>query len=71
MRQTTWWLKGCAIGYMPCCSGTLCDGKVQGTFAAKIMDCLNCEFYELVRKEEGPDFKRVKRISERLDGLET
>ena len=33
-------------------SGTLCGGKVQGTYAAKLNNCMNCEFYLLVRKEE-------------------
>jgi hypothetical protein len=26
-------------------AGTLCGGKVQGTFAMKIPDCLQCEFF--------------------------
>lgn len=34
-------------------TGTLCGGKVQGTFAQKLANCLECEFYKLVRKEEG------------------
>jgi hypothetical protein len=37
--------------------GTLCKGEVQGTFARKIADCVMCEFYRLVRKEEGRDFR--------------
>ncbi len=24
-------------------AGTFCEGKVQGTFASKILSCLNCE----------------------------
>ena len=27
-------------------SGTLCGGKVQGTFASKLATCLSCEFYK-------------------------
>lgn len=38
-------------------SGTLCDGKIQGTFAEKIDNCVNCDFYQLVKKEEGHLFK--------------
>ena len=26
-------------------AGTLCGGKVQGTYAMKIFDCINCDFY--------------------------
>lgn len=38
-------------------AGTLCKGEIQGTFALKIKNCLNCDFYRLVRKEEGINFK--------------
>jgi hypothetical protein len=37
-------------------SGTLCKGEVQGTFAAKFKNCESCDFYQLVRNEEGPSF---------------
>lgn len=37
-------------------SGTLCGGKLQGTYAAKSKNCLECDFYIAVRKEEGRDF---------------
>lgn len=36
-------------------TGTLCGGKVQGTFANKQASCLGCEFYTAVRKEEAPE----------------
>ena len=36
-------------------AGTLCGGKVQGTFAAKAGSCLDCEFYHMVGVEEGAD----------------
>jgi hypothetical protein len=38
-------------------TGTFCGGKVQGTHAAKIGNCMNCEFYQIVQKEERPNFK--------------
>jgi len=38
-------------------AGSLCGGKVQGTFAAKFENCENCDFYAKVRQEEYPDFK--------------
>ena len=33
-------------------AGTLCGGEVKGTFATKFGDCLNCDFFKLVCKEE-------------------
>jgi len=41
-------------------TGTLCGGKVQGTFAQKQLSCLTCEFYEGVKKEEGSGFSMFK-----------
>ncbi len=38
-------------------SGTLCDNEAQGSFALKIAKCLDCEFYRLVRNEEGGNFQ--------------
>ncbi len=37
-------------------AGTLCEGKVQGTYAAKLMDCVRCDFYKKVKEEEGENF---------------
>lgn len=33
-------------------AGTLCGGKVQGTFAMKLASCMRCEFYK------SPDYDR-------------
>ncbi len=38
-------------------SGTFCRGEVQGTFAQKFKNCEKCDFYQLVRKEEGMGFR--------------
>lgn len=38
-------------------AGTLCGGKVQGTFASKMMNCAQCDFFALVKSEEGAAFK--------------
>lgn len=38
-------------------AGTFCGGKVQGTFAQKYKNCEVCEFYQSVRKEEGPNYE--------------
>jgi hypothetical protein len=27
-------------------AGTLCGGKVQGTFAMKLVNCLQCDFFK-------------------------
>ena len=38
-----------------CCwaiAGTLCDKKVQGSFAEKVSNCMKCDFYKLVWKEQ-------------------
>jgi len=43
-----------------CVTGTLCGGKVQGTFAAKQASCLQCEVYHKVKEEEGANFKVYK-----------
>ena len=37
-------------------AGTLCGGEPQGTFAKKLMECVNCEFLKKVHDEEGRDF---------------
>lgn len=37
-------------------AGTFCGGEVQGTFAQKFMTCLTCEFFQLVKREEGAGF---------------
>lgn len=47
-------------------AGTLCGGKVQGTFASKLANCMQCEFYKLVLDEEGKDFVASKKIQERI-----
>ena len=47
-------------------TGTLCGGKVQGTFAAKMGSCLDCDFYKLVKHEEGFAFESIDSILNRL-----
>ncbi len=47
-------------------TGTMCGGKVQGTYAAKIGNCLNCEFYQTVQREEKPRFETTAKILARL-----
>jgi hypothetical protein len=33
-------------------AGTVCGGKVQGTFDMKIFDCLECDFYKSKHYQE-------------------
>jgi hypothetical protein len=33
-------------------SGSLCGGKVQGTYAQKLTNCWRCDFMNAVKKEE-------------------
>ena len=47
-------------------TGTLCGGEVQGTFASKLHNCLQCEFYNMVQKEEGADFQGASAILKKL-----
>ncbi|HUU44094.1 MAG TPA: hypothetical protein VM118_00035 [Acidobacteriota bacterium] len=41
-------------------AGTLCGGKVQGTFAEKRGTCMACDIYALIRGVEGQDFIMLK-----------
>jgi PAS domain S-box-containing protein len=41
-------------------TGTFCGGQVQGTFAKKQLSCMNCEFYQKVKVEEGDQFIETK-----------
>lgn len=52
-----------------CCwavSGTLCGGKVQGSYATKLGNCMQCDFFKLVQTEEGASLKSARDILERL-----
>ncbi|MFH0919833.1 MAG: hypothetical protein V1913_05675 [Fibrobacterota bacterium] len=47
-------------------TGTFCGGKVQGTFASKLANCMACEFYKRVLSEEGKSIKSARDILEKL-----
>ena len=36
-------------------AGTFCGGKVQGDFAQKSVSCMSCDFFKVVKQEEGAD----------------
>ncbi len=50
-------------------TGTLCGGEVQGSYAIKEENCLQCDFYKDVRKEEGKGFAGVLTIFKKLKGF--
>ena len=37
--------------------GTLCEGKVQGNFNQKMLQCAHCDFFKHVKKDEGEVFE--------------
>jgi hypothetical protein len=43
-------------------AGTLCGGEIKGTFARKAGDCLRCDFFADVQKEEGRELLSVQEI---------
>ena len=38
-------------------AGTLCKGRIEGTFASKFSNCKDCNFYRAVKEEEFPHFR--------------
>lgn len=49
-------------------AGTLCGGKVQGSFAQKASNCMECDFYKLVKGEEGAKYMGSKDLVKKLAG---
>ena len=47
-------------------TGTLCGGKVQGSFASKLANCMQCDFYQMVGAEEGANQEGAKAILAKL-----
>ena len=43
-------------------AGTLCGGKVQGSYAQKLSNCMACDFYQVVRSEQGKDLKSATQL---------
>ena len=44
-------------------AGTFCGGKVQGSFAQKIKNCEECDFFGIVNKEEDRNFRASPEVS--------
>lgn len=49
-------------------AGTLCGGKVQGTYGAKYKNCEACDFYKTVREEEGSAYQLSVFLLNKLKG---
>ena len=47
-------------------TGTLCGNKIQGTFASKLGNCRQCEFFQRVRREEANQCAGTKAILRQL-----
>ena len=47
-------------------TGTLCDNKTQGTFASKLGNCRQCDFFQLVQREEDDGYAGTKTILRQL-----
>ncbi len=41
-------------------TGTFCGGTLQGTYKDKLKDCVSCDFYHDLQKEEGHNFFSLK-----------
>ncbi len=37
-------------------AGTLCGGKIQGSFTEKQLSCMSCDVYKQIKTEEGSQF---------------
>ena len=51
-------------------AGTMCGGKVQGTFAKKFENCGVCDFFKAVRDEERSAFELSIVLLNRMRALE-
>jgi len=47
-------------------AGTLCGGVVQGSYATKVANCMNCEFFKKVAPEEAAGYQTSRQILDRL-----
>ncbi len=47
-------------------NGTLSGGQVQGNFATKMVNCMKCDFFNLVVREEGDKLVKMTELINRL-----
>jgi hypothetical protein len=43
-------------------AGSLCGGKVQGSYATKLGNCLQCDFFNEVRRQQADKFVSSREI---------
>lgn len=43
-------------------AGSLCGGKVQGSYATKLGSCLQCDFFNEVRRQQAEKFVSSREI---------
>ena len=50
-------------------AGSMCGGKVQGTYAEKYANCTKCDFFMMVKSEENGSFKMTSTLIQNLQQL--
>ena len=48
-------------------AGTMCRDRVSGTFAQKLNDCRECDFYQIVEAQERDSFIHTSVLLEMVD----
>ena len=43
-------------------AGSMCHGTIQGTYALKYLDCIECDFYAHVKQEEAWKFEGLGKL---------
>jgi hypothetical protein len=51
-------------------AGTMCGGRVQGTFAQKYQNCDLCDFFRAVKEEEGPAYQLLIVLLNKIKAFE-
>ena len=47
-------------------AGTMCGGKVQGTFAQKYGNCVICDFFKQIKEDEAEHFNLSSVLLEKI-----
>ncbi len=47
-------------------AGSMCGGKIQGTYAEKYISCSKCDFFMKVKSEENASFKMTSSLRTKL-----
>ena len=48
-------------------AGSMCGGKIQGTYADKYANCAKCDFFMKVKSEEHSNFKMTAALVKKLE----